>query len=238
MATRFMLRPSGFMTSLRRISPAWTGFSFLFLRIRRFLEDCISSRANALLASPLLFIRNIRKSWRNESIAIRHLNFRQRLCVQHVVFLDDVALGEDERGQSVHFIRAQRSALTSRHGAVDKVPDSRSIRPVTTNGSDRFKRRKGLRVGYASYYTRANLGALTVRAVAYGTFRGKDWCTFLFRALPERESLPVRPDRDIPSLNFLFRRRPPDIRVRGRLRQRRGRGQQRDPGDDEFRKAH
>src|SRR3984893_8032710 len=84
------------------------------------------SRANALLASPLLFVRDIRESRGNESVAIRHLNFRQRLRVQHIVFLDDVALGEDERGKSVDLVRRECSALTSRHRAVDKVPDGRS----------------------------------------------------------------------------------------------------------------
>src|SRR3977135_3855257 len=88
------------------------------------------SRANALLASPLFFVWNIRKSWRNESIAIRHLNFRQRFRVHDVIFLDDVALGEDERGKRVDLIRAERSSLIARHRAVDVVPDRGRVRPI------------------------------------------------------------------------------------------------------------
>src|SRR5882762_11597300 len=95
----------------------------------------VFSGANALLASPLLFVRNIRKSRRNESIAIGHLNLRQRLRIQYVVFFDDVALGEDEGSKRVDLIRAERSSLIARHRAVDIVPDRGRVRPVTPEGS-------------------------------------------------------------------------------------------------------
>src|SRR6266851_10443177 len=181
----------------------------------------ISLRANALLASPLLFVRNIRESRGNESITIRHLNFRQRLRVQHVIFFDDIALGEDERGKSVYLICGERSTLTPRHRAVDKVPNRSRVRPVTSNASDGFKRGQCLRVGYATYHARAYLGAFTVRAVAYRAFCGKDRGAVLGASLSRRESLPVRSGRNIPGLNFLFRWGSADIRVRRRLCQRR-----------------
>src|SRR3979490_2730838 len=158
------------------------------------------SRANTLLASPLLFVWNIRKSRRNESIAIRHLNLRQRLCVHDVVFFDDVALGEDERGKRVDLIRAERSALIARHRAVDVVPDRGRVRPVTPEGSDGPKSGECFDFGLATRQTRANLGAFRGLAVAYGAFCGKDRRAFLCGSLSGRETFSVRPGRDIPGL--------------------------------------
>src|SRR5229473_878875 len=226
------------MNSSRKISPGWMGFSLFFLTIGASRQHYVSSRANALLASPLLFVRNIRKSGRNESIAIRHLNFRQRHRVQHVVFLDDVALGENVRRKSVDLVRGERSTLTSRHRAVDKVPNRSRVWPVAPYGSYRPKRCQRLKVSCASYQAGANLGSLSSRAVAYRTFCSKDRGAVLGASLSRRESLPVRSGRNIPGLNFLLRWRSADIRVRGRLCQRRGRDYQDNPKSETARKAH
>ncbi len=81
--------------------PVGIVFLMPFWRVNRKARNLTGEfrlRANALFAPTLFFVRNIRESWRNESVAIRHLNFRQRLRVQHVIFFDDVALGQDERG--------------------------------------------------------------------------------------------------------------------------------------------
>src|SRR6266853_2017280 len=209
------------MTHFRSVYPS--GSRKGIRKARNPLDD-ISLRANALLASPLLFVRNIRESRGNESITIRHLNFQQGHRVQHVVFLDDVALGEDERGKSVDLVRGERSTLTPRHGAVDKIPNRGRIRPVTPNGSYRPKRCQRLKVSCASYHAGANLGSLSSRAVAYRTFCSKDRGAVLGASLSRRESLPVRSGRNIPGLNFLLRWRSANIRVRGRLCPRRGRG--------------
>src|SRR5882762_11822136 len=177
------------------------------------------SRANALLASPLLFVRNIGKSWGNESIAIGHLNLRQRLRIQYVVFFDDVALGEDEGSKRVDLIRAERSSLIARHRAVDIVPDRGRVRPVTPEGSDGPKCSECFDFGLPTRQARTNLGALRGLAVAYGAFCGKDRRAFLCGSLPGRETLSVWSGGDVPSLNFFFRRRSAHIRVGRRLRQ-------------------
>src|SRR5882762_1865461 len=196
------------------------------------------SRANALLASPLLFVRNIGKSWGNESIAIGHLNLRQRLRIQYVVFFDDVALGEDEGGKRVDLIRAERSSLIARHRAVDIVPDRGRVRPVTPEGSDGPKCGECFDFGLATRQARANLGAFGILAVAYSALRGKDRRAFLRCSLSGRESLSVRPGGDVPGLNFFFCRRSAHIRVGGRLRQRRARRHQDDSSGEKLRKAH
>src|SRR5579864_2877652 len=78
---------------------------------------------------------------RNKVISIWHLNFRQGLGVENVVlFFDDVILIQDKRRQSVHLVRAERSSLASRHGAIDVIPNRGSVRPPAPHCSFRVRR--------------------------------------------------------------------------------------------------
>jgi hypothetical protein len=79
-------------------------------------------RAMPETAPAPLNIVNILQPWRNESITIRHLDLQQTLGVNEVALSDDVVPIEQEGSQGVNLVRAERSLLLSRHGAVDKVP--------------------------------------------------------------------------------------------------------------------
>src|ERR1700722_9375058 len=102
--------------------------------------------ANSLTAAPLLFIRNIRKLCRNKSVAIGHLYFWQRLRVHDVTFLNNSALGEDERCEGINLIWTERATLIARHSAADVVPDRGGIGPIGSNGSGGLNRRERFQI--------------------------------------------------------------------------------------------
>src|SRR5260370_35476186 len=78
---------------------------------------CYLSRAMPHAASALLGIVNFFQLLRNETVAIGHLNFRQRFGVDDVFFLDDVIAIQHESDEGINFVCAQRSFLIARHVA-------------------------------------------------------------------------------------------------------------------------
>ena len=63
-----------------------------------------------------------------KSVAIRHFDLRQTLGVHDLVFLDDVVLVQQEGGEGVHLIGAQRPFFPQRHAAIDVIPYRRRER--------------------------------------------------------------------------------------------------------------
>jgi hypothetical protein len=104
---------------------------------------------------------------RNEAIPIWHLDLRQTLGIHDVALLDDAVAKEQIGGQSVHFVRTERSRLIRGHSAVDIVPSYRRIRVIA--GSGFFGRFKGALLsvgGSACHQTRGRAASGPIRPVA------------------------------------------------------------------------
>src|SRR3972149_11035007 len=84
-------------------------------------------------------LQDIFRPCRHESIPIRHLDLGQTLGVKDLALLNDAVPIEQKSGQSIHLVGAERSFLTSGHGAVDIVPYHRRKRPETPNGLHRLR---------------------------------------------------------------------------------------------------
>src|SRR6266436_7148283 len=63
-----------------------------------------SSRTMPQLASPFLGIVNFLELLRDETIAIGHLNLRQNLGVDHVIFFDDIVAKEHEGRKRINLV--------------------------------------------------------------------------------------------------------------------------------------
>src|SRR5262245_20416809 len=116
---------------------------------------------------------------RKEPIPIRHLNLRQSLGVDDITFFDDVTFIENEGGQSVDLVRAERSFLTSRHGPVDVVPYRRCKRPVALDRLERAISGQRFLTTYQCRTTPWSRKSLQVRSVACGALLLKNLCAFL-----------------------------------------------------------
>src|SRR5260370_31201041 len=71
---------------------------------------------------------------KSKSITIRHFDLRQTLGVHHLVFLDDLALVQQEGGNCVHLIGGERSLFSERHAAIDVIPYRRREGRVNPHG--------------------------------------------------------------------------------------------------------
>src|SRR5579863_4113018 len=100
----------------------------------------IASRAMAELAAALLPIVDFVGVLRDESVAIRHFDFRQARGVHYVVFLDDLVAEKNERRQGIYFVRLERALLVAGHGSADVVEDRRRVRPVRSDRHFRVQR--------------------------------------------------------------------------------------------------
>jgi len=66
----------------------------------------------------------------DESVAVRHLPFRQRLGVHHVVVADDFVEREYVGGHGVDFIVGECFRLLLRHGPPHEIENGCGIGPI------------------------------------------------------------------------------------------------------------
>src|ERR1019366_3590893 len=164
--------------------------------------------------------------WRkSKSITIRHLDLRQALGVHDFVFLDDVALVQQEGGQRVHLVGSERPLFSQRHAAIDVIPYRRREGRVNPHGvgivhtrreTRRHRHGRGRLSAFPAYQCR-RMSAGPHRPVASHTpFPNVERGAFFGSPLTCRELLSGRADGDIPVADFLCARGPSEA-ISGRL---------------------
>src|SRR4029077_15186149 len=163
-------------------------------------------------ASALLDVMYFVVLWRNDAIAIWHLDSRQSFCIDRVGFLDDVVLKKQEGRQCIGLVRFERTFLPSWHGFVNEIKDRRCVGPVT---SDREYGLRSRECALAINQSRSHLRPLARRTVAHDAFFRKDLRTYLSCPAARRQFFSRWTNRRIPRSDFIWGRGTANILVIG-----------------------
>src|SRR5262245_2074157 len=132
----------------------------------------------------------------DESVAVGHLHFGQRLRVHDLIFADNLVEGEYIGGQCVHFIIGKCLRLLLRHGAPCEVENGGGIGPIVANQLHGVTVSAVERPSAYQWPARSSaaLVAVAERASTFGVNRGAlRWCP-----AARRQTDAVRRDADVP----------------------------------------
>src|SRR5215475_3904763 len=158
-------------------------------------ESGCQSRTRGLPCIWRLFPSNKR----HESIPVWHPDLWQRLCVDHIVFPDDVVDSQEIRDYRVDLIIGERFCFIERHGTTDVIENRCRVGPEASDSLERHliaDKRVAAARQRIIWLTRSLL-AMTGEA-----FCDVDGLALFGCAAAGRQACAIRSDADVPRCDF------------------------------------